>query len=157
MNEVPAGAMISKDKISLFVKPEDAFKRIKKSTELEIASEAVSEEYEFIDGTSENKVEKYKYSITQDLAMIQGEEDFEAFYQLWLNTPNVPEIKMEAMIVFMFKGDASTGYDAWKTDVNVIFSGMNGNDKKINFDLNLIKPTVGKATMADGVPTFVEG
>lgn len=154
MNEVPNGAIISKDRIALFIKLEEAYKRIKKSTELEISSEAVSEEYEFIDGTNEEKVERYKYSITQDLVMIQGEEDFEAFYEMWKKTPEVPEIKTEALIVYMFKGDSSSGYDAWHTDVNIIFEGMNGNDKKINFNLNLIKPEVGTATMAEGTPTF---
>lgn len=160
MDEVKAGTMIKKYMVGVFVDTSEgadgtAYKRIKKSTELEIATEANTEEFDFIaDVNPTELVKNYKISLAQDLVMIQGEDDFQYFFDKFYNLPVTPEVKTKAMIVFIFKGDKSSGYKAWETTANVMFDNMNGVDGKLNFTLNFGDITLGTATMLDGTPTF---
>ena len=76
--------MIKKHRIGLFVNTAasgmPAFKRIKKSTELTIAMNPETEDYDYI--ADENPTTEhlgYKPEIEQPLKMISGEDDFEYF------------------------------------------------------------------------------
>lgn len=159
-DEVKIGTMIKKYMVGIFIDTSEladgsAYKRIKKSTELEIATEANTEEFDFIANVNpEELLKNYKISLAQDLVMIQGEDDFEFFFDKFYNIGVTPELKTKAMIVFMFKGDATSGYKAWETMANIMFDGMNGVDGKLNFNINFGDVTLGTATMADGTPTF---
>lgn len=159
-DEVKTGTMIKKYMVGVFIDTSEgadgsAYKRIKKSTELEIATEANTEEFDFIASVNpEELLKNYKISLAQDLVMIQGEDDFEYFFDKFYNLPVSPEVKTKAMIVFMFKGDASSGYKAWETTANIMFDNMNGVDGKLNFTLNFGDVALGTATMAAGTPTF---
>lgn len=150
--------MIKKNQIGIFFKVDGAYKRIKKSTELEIATESNTEEFEFIaDVNPTEMVKNYKISLSQDLVMIKGEDDFEFFYEKFYNLPLVPEVKVDTMVVFMFDGTSSTGYKAWETTSTIIYDNMNGVDSKINFGINFGGTIdLGTATMVDGVPTFTK-
>ena len=160
VDEVKSGTMIKKYMVGIFIDTSkgadgSAYKRIKKSTELEIATEANTEEFDFIASVNpEELVKNYKISLAQDLVMIQSEDDFEYFFDKFYNLPIMPEIKTKAMIVFMFKGDNSTGYKAWQTEASVMFDNMNGVDGKLNFTLNFGDIELGTAKMSDGTPTF---
>lgn len=159
-DEVKTGTMIKKYMVGVFIDTSEgadgsAYKRIKKSTELEIATEANTEEFDFIANVNpEELLKNYKISLAQDLVMIQGEDDFEYFFDKFYNLPVAPEVKAKAMIVFMFKGDKTSGYKAWETMANIMYDNMNGVDGKINFTLNFGDVILGTATMADGTPTF---
>lgn len=159
-DEVKTGTIIKKHKILIFTDTSElndgsAYKRIKKSTELDLVSEAQTEEFDFIASENTEEILKnYKFSLAQDLVMIQGEEDFEFFFNKFYDLPNNPEVKVKTMIVFAFKGDSSTGYKAWETTSNVMFDGMNGVDSKINFTLNFGDIATGTAKMVDSTPTF---
>lgn len=157
--EVAVGSTIKKYMIGLFVQVEDAYKRIKKSTTLELALEANTEEQDFIADVNPTEILKnYKISLEQDLTMIKGEEDFEYFYEKFFNLPNAPEVKTKAMIVFMFDGDKTAGYKAWETDANIMFTSLNGVDSKLNFTINFGGTIrVGLAKNADSQITFEEG
>lgn len=159
-DEVKTGTMIKKYMVGVFIDTSEGgdgtgYKRIKKSTELEIATEANTEEFDFIANVNpEELLKNYKISLAQDLVMIQGQDDFEYFFDKFYNLPVVPEVKAKAMIVFMFKGDKTSGYKAWETMANIMYDSMNGVDGKINFTLNFGDVILGTATMADGTPTF---
>lgn len=159
-DEVKTGTMIKKYMVGIFIDTSEGgdgteYKRIKKSTELEIATEANTEEFDFIANVNpEELLKNYKISLSQDLVMIQGEDDFEYFFDKFYNLPVAPEVKTKAMIVFMFKGDKTSGYKAWETTANVMFDNMNGVDGKLNFTLNFGDIALGTATMANGTPTF---
>lgn len=159
-DEVKTGTMIKKYMVGVFIDTSEGgdgtgYKRIKKSTELEIATEANTEEFDFIANVNpEELLKNYKISLAQDLVMIQGQDDFEYFFDKFYNLPVVPEVKAKAMIVFMFKGDKTNGYKAWETMTNIMYDSMNGVDGKINFTLNFGDVILGTATMADGTPTF---
>ncbi len=159
-DEVKTGTTIKKYMVGIFIDTSEeadgsAYKRVKKSTELEIATEANTEEYDFIaDVNPTELVKNYKISLAQDLVMIQGEDDFEYFFDKFYNLPVAPEVKTKAMIVFMFKGDASSGYKAWQTEASVMFDNMNGVDGKLNFTLNFGNIELGTAKMSSGTPTF---
>ena len=154
--EVPVGQTVKKYMIGLFVYVTDAYKRIKKSTTLEIVLEPNTEEYDFIADMNPTEILKnYKVSLAQDLTMIKGEEDFEYFWEQLYNLPKVPEVKTKVMIAFMFDGDKSAGYRAWETDAQIMFDNINGVDSKINFTINFGGTIrLGTATMSDGTPTF---
>ena len=159
-DEVKTGTMIKKYMVGIFIDTSEGgdgtgYKRIKKSTELEIATEANTEEFDFIANVNpEELLKNYKISLAQDLVMIQGEDDFEYFFDKFYKLPVAPEVKTKAMIVFMFKGDKTNGYKAWETTANVMFDNMNGVDGKLNFTLNFGDITLGNAKMSAGTPTF---
>lgn len=138
---------------------EDAYKRIKKSTTLELAVEAETETQDFIaDMSPTDMLKNYKVSIAQDLSMIKGEEDFEYIWQHFFeDIPTNQETNVKCMIAFMFDGDRTTGYRAWETDAKLMFENLNGVDSKINFTINF-GGTIrkGLAKSEDGSITFEE-
>lgn len=144
--------------IGLFLMVESVYKRIKKSTELELAVEANTEEQDFIaDKTPTEILQNYTVSLPQDLTMIKGEEDFEYIYEQFYNAiPDNTEVKTKCLIAFMFDGDKTAGYKAWETDCNILFEGMNGVDSKINFTINFGDIRKGLAKVTDGTITFEE-
>lgn len=150
------GTVVKKYMIGLFLNVESAYKRIKKSTELELAVEANTEEQDFIaDKTPTEILQNYTVSLAQDLTMIKGEEDFEYIYEQFYNAiPDNTEVKTKCMIAFMFDGDKTAGYKAWETDCNILFEGMNGVDSKINFTINFGDIRKGTAKVSDGTITF---
>lgn len=156
--EVAVGSTIKKYQIGLFVQVADAYKRIKKSTTLELAVEANTEEQDFIaDKTPTDILKNYSVSINQDLTMIKGEDDFEYFWEQFYNSiAKNEEVKTKAMVVFMFDGDVTVGYKAWETDAKIMFSSLNGVDSKINFDINFGDIRLGLAKSADSQITFEE-
>ena len=95
-DEVKTGTMIKKYMVGIFIDTSEGgdgtgYKRIKKSTELEIATEANTEEFDFIANVNpEELLKNYKISLAQDLVMIQGEEDFEYFFDKFYNLPVAP-------------------------------------------------------------------
>lgn len=156
--EVAVGQTIKKHKIGLFVEVEEAYKRIKKSTTLELTFEANTEEQDFIaDENPTEMLKNYKVSLAQDLTMIKGEDDFEYFWEHLYNLPKTPEVKTKVMIVFMFDGDKTTGYKAWETDAQIMYDNLNGVDSKINFTINFGGTIrLGLAKNADSQITFEE-
>lgn len=152
------GTVVKKYMIGLFLMVESAYKRIKKSTELELAVEANTEEQDFIaDKTPTEILQNYTVSLPQDLTMIKGEEDFEYIYEQFYNAiPDNTEVKTKCLIAFMFDGDKTAGYKAWETDCNILFEGMNGVDSKINFTINFGDIRKGLAKVTDGTITFEE-
>lgn len=157
--EVAQGATIKKYMIGLFLKVDNAYKRIKKSTTLELAVEANTEEQDFIaDKTPTELLSNYSVSIAQDLTMIKGEEDFEYIWeQFYTSIPANTEVKTKCMIAFMFDGDATAGYKAWETDASLLFENLNGVDSKINFNINFGDIRTGLAKNSAGTFTFEEG
>lgn len=156
--EVATGTTVKKYMIGLFLQVQEAYKRIKKSTTLEIAVEANTEEQDYIaDKTSTEELKSYSISLAQDLSMIKGEEDFEYIWEKFYKAiPNNEEVKTKCMIAFMFDGDKTAGYKAWETDAKLTFENLNGVDSKINFTINFGDIRTGLAKNADGQITFEE-
>lgn len=136
--EVQVGQTVKKYMIGLFLQMEEAYKRIKKSTTLELSVEAETDTQDFIADMSPTEMLKnYKVSIAQDLTMIKGEEDFEYVWEHFFNdVPVNKEVNVKCMVAFMFDGDKTAGYKAWETDAKLMFESLNGNDSKINFTIN---------------------
>ena len=64
--------------IGLFLQMGESYKRIKKSTTLDIAFNSETETYDFIaDKNPTESLKNYSPQISQDLTMIKGEDDFE--------------------------------------------------------------------------------
>ena len=136
------------------------YKRIKKSTTLDIAFNSETETYDFIaDKNPTESLKSYSPQISQDLTMIKGEDDFEYIYEKMFNSvPNNEEVNTKALLVFMFDGDKTKGYKAWEVDAKLIFDTLSGVDSKINFNINFASDIrVGIAKVADEAVTFTEG
>ena len=158
--------MIKKHQIGLFVDTSStstaAFKRIKKSTELTLAMNPETEDYDYIaDENPTTELTSYKPEIEQPLKMIKGEDDFEYFWDLFYDMKVGEEAKTTAIVAFMFDcTETGTGtvvkhYAAWKVEATVVFNEMNANDSELNFNLNF-GGTVSKGwvKLTEGVPTW---
>ena len=146
--------------IGLFLQMGEGYKRIKKSTTLDIAFNSETETYDFIaDKNPTESLKSYSPQISQDLTMIKGEDDFEYIYeQMMKSVPNNEEVNTKALLVFMFDGDKTKGYKAWEVDAKLIFDTLSGVDSKINFNINFASDIrVGNAKVTDGAVTFAEG
>lgn len=155
--EVSTGTTIKKHMIGLFLDVTGSYKRIKKSTTLEIAVEANTEEQDFIaDMTPTELLKNYKVSLSQDLSMIKGEEDFEYIWEKFYNAvANNEEVNTKCLMAFMFDGDKTAGYKAWETNAKIVFENLNGVDSKINFSINFGDIRKGLAKVdSSGVITF---
>lgn len=166
--------MIKKHQIGLFVDTSatstPSWKRIKKSTELTLAMNAETEEYDYIaDESATTELTAYKPEIEQPLKMIKDEDDFEFFWNLFYEMKTGEEAKTEAIVAFIFDvTETGTGtvvkhYKAWKVPVTVVFNEMNANDSELNFNLNFggtvakgyvkLDETTGAPTWEDSLPS----
>ena len=155
--------MVKKHLIALFLNTGSSsaptWTRIKKSTELTIALNPETEEFDYIaDENPTTELTKYAPSIEQPLKMIEGEEDFEYIWNKFYSLATGEDAKTEYMIVFMFDKDTQGAYKAWKGSAIVSCNELNAVDSEINFDL-AFGGTVekGTATVVSGTPTFTSG
>ena len=158
--------MIKKHLIGLFVNTAAsgtaAFKRIKKSTELTLAMNPETEDYDYIaDENPTTELSQYRPEIEQPLKMIKGEDDFEYFWDMFYEMKVGEEAKTDALVIFMFDSTEQSGttyYKAWKVKTTVIFNEMNAVDSELNFNLNFAGNVIkGYASVhSSGSPTFTE-
>lgn len=163
--------MIKKHQIALFFdsgteQSTPAWKRIKKSTELTLAFNPETEEFDYIaDENPTTELTKYAPSLEQPLKMYEDEPDFKFFWEKCYNLPTGSAAKVSMLIVFMFGATGSGAeaeYKAWKVDCMVSYNEMNGVDSELNFELlfggNIERGTVTvTGTAPDYVPTFTAG
>ena len=156
--------MVKKHRIGLFVDKTPSstatWKRIKKSTELTIAMNPETEDYDYIaDENPTTELINYKPEIEQPLKMIKGEDDFDYFWDIFYDMKTGQDCKTHALVVFMFdctEVSSTPYYKAWKTDCSVVMNEMNANDSELNFNVNFAGTVAkGYATVTDGVPTWV--
>ena len=160
--------MIKKHQIALFFdsgtgQSTPVWKRIKKSTELTLAFNPETEEFDYIaDENPTTELTKYAPSLEQPLKMYEDEPDFKFFWEKCYNLPTGSAAKVSMLIVFMFGATGSGAeaeYKAWKVDCMVSYNEMNGVDSELNFELlfggNIERGTVTvTGTAPDYVPTF---
>ena len=150
--------MVKKHKIALFLKPDNAYKRIKKSESLTISMNPEEVTYDYIaDETPTTEVDKYNPSIDQDLTMYKGDEDYEMIFPYFYEMKTGSDAHVSCMVVFMQEEASGGGYKAWETDSVISVQDLNAVDKKLNFKV-LFGGTIKKgiATVVDEVPTFTE-
>lgn len=152
---------VKKTMIALFINAgtstEPSWVRIKKSTALEIGLNPETTDYDYIaDENPTIELDRYKPSIAgMPLTMYKGEPDFNAIWTRFYDLKTGSDAKTEAMVVFMFDGDNTGGYKAWKTEATLAISSMNAVDGTITFDLPFGgEIEKGTAKLVEGVPTF---
>lgn len=149
--------LIKKNRIALFIFNAESYKRICKSQELSIAMNPETEDYEFICKENPETVLKYyNPSIAQNLVMFKGDPAFEYLYRLFYYRATDDYAKTDVMIVFMFDGDANSGYRAWQIPASsIVFDEMACTDSTLNFTIDFGGViNTGTATVIDGVPSF---
>lgn len=150
--------MVKKHKIGLFINTgtsaSPSWKRIKKSTELTIAMNTETEEYDYIaDENPTTVIQQYKPAIEQSLKMYEDEDDFDYFWNLFYDTVTGEDADTEVMLVFMFDGDNTNGYKAWECGCTINFENLNAVDSALNFNINFSGTiTKGTATVTGTAP-----
>lgn len=155
--------MVKKHKIALFInsgtKASPTWVRIKKSTQLKLAMNPTTTDYDYIaDENPTTELESYKPSIDQDLTMYETEPDYTMIWDYFYDLKVGTDAHTEAMIVFMHEAGATTGsYKTWKTDAVISVQDMDAVASKLNFQI-LFGGTIAKGTttITEGVPTFTE-
>lgn len=156
--------MVKKHQIGLFIdigndKNNQDFHRIKKSTELTVSMNPVTQEFDYIaDESPTTEMDKYAPSIDQPLTMYEGEADFKMLFKRYFYQNTGTEAHARVMLVYMFAGDATSGYLAHESDCVLQISELNAVDGTLTMNITFGGTTrKGVATMVDGKPTFAEG
>lgn len=161
--------MIKKHLIAVFINSGTAsapeWTRIKKSTELTLSMNPETEDVDYIaDESPTTELSEYKPSIEQPLKMIEGEADFEFFWDRFYSMAVGNDARTQYLIVFMFDKTGtgeSAAYRAWNGDCIISFNELNAVDSELSFDL-MFGGTVKKGTATvtgtapDYTPTFTE-
>ena len=153
--------MIRHEQIGIFIlNPKiTKFIQIKKSTELTISMNPDVEEKEYIaDKNASKELKAYAPQIDQPLTMLENEEDFKYFFDLFFKQAPGEDAKTKCLIVFKFQGNPTDGYKAWQTDCLIEFNEMNTYDSNLEFSIDFAGDTEkGVVKMVDGEPTFAGG
>lgn len=135
--------------------------RIGKSTifDLTLNPNIVTNDY-IEDEMPTDELTYYKPSMEQELQTIKGDPAFDFMYDMLYNLPTGEDVKKDFLLVFAgnIGEDATPKFRAWKVKATVQVTNFNTVDEKIQFTLGFGGTvTRGTVTLADGVPTFVEG
>lgn len=156
--------MVKKHLIGLFIDVGNSlttpdFHRIKKSTELTISMNPETQTFDYIaDESPTTELDKYAPSIDQPLTMYENEPDFKMLFKRYFYQNTGTEAHARVMLVYMFAGDATTGYLAQESDCILQISEMNAVDSTLTMNITFGGTMrKGVATMENGIPTFTEG
>lgn len=128
------------------------YKRIDKSTVLDIAMNPQSESKEYIDSeTPTEEVTSNQPELGQEMALFEGNPVFDFLYKKFKKCPVGEQIKVPFLLCFGGKDR-----DAWQTIASIIFSNLTPTEDKLSFNLKLGPITHGKYEIVDGAPTFTE-
>lgn len=142
--------------------------RIKKSTAFTLALNPQVKTFDFISSdTPQNEIDSYQPSLSQDITMFKGEDDYQIFFDMLFDLPTGEAAHKDMLIVFYQETGKYTPadppsaetavYKAWKVDALVQISQMDTVNENITVDLSLHDPIRGAVQIAEGTPTFIEG
>lgn len=131
--------------------------RLKLSSRLEIAVNAKTEDYDFIDNENTvTDVSNYQPSLSQENMCEEGDSAFDYLWGMFYDLPVGSDAETDCLVVFPKAGTTAGTFVAWKLPMTIILNSFNAVDKKITYDLKAAGDTVlGTVTVAAGVPTFV--
>lgn len=135
--------------------------RIKKSTELTVAMNPETEDYDYIaDESKTTELESYNPTIEQPLKMIQGEDDFDYFWDFYYQMKVGEDAKTNVLLVYMFESETKGTKEyfvAWRAGCSIVVNELNAVDSELSFDINFAGTVEkGWATVTDGTPTYVK-
>ena len=133
------------------------WKRVRKSTVFDLAFNPEVETLDFIDQQFPSDVLKYyKPSMDQETMLEEGDELFEAMFELMQSLPTGTSAIKPALFVFPKKAtDPATSFVAWKVDCTITFSNYNTVDRKLSFSLAFAGDIdYGSVAVSAGAPTF---
>lgn len=140
--------------------PEADYARIGKSTIFDLAYNAQTETFDFIEDENPTDVIKnYKPALNQELRTVRGDKAFDAVWEVGYNRPTGDEAMRNVLLVFpAIQGGttAAPSFFAWLVPVTLIITNFNTVDEKILFGLNFAGNIVkGSATVGStGQPVF---
>lgn len=133
------------------------WKRVGKSTILELQLNAKTEDYEFIeDLTPTTELMYYKPDMDQELQTNKGDPAFDYIYGMVQTMPVGENAKSKTL--FVFPGDTTEGtgetYFAWQANTTIILDSLSFKDEKVKFKLAYNTVTPGSVVVTAGVPVF---
>ena len=151
-----------KDQSMLFIDFSDTpstpeWKRVRKSTVFDLAFNPETDTQDYIDQRFPTDILKsYKPSMDQETMLEEGDELFEAMFELMQSLPTGTSAIKPALFVFPKKAtDSATSFVAWKVDCTITFSNYNTVDRKLSFSLAFAGDIdYGSVAVSAGVPTF---
>lgn len=149
---------LTKDLFQLYIKTENNYARVGKSTVYELQFNPELETRDYIeDRTPTEELKNYKPTMAQEIALIQGDPAFDYLYGFLETLPTGESAKKEVLLLFptSVTGDGETkNFKAWKTLATISLNSLNTVDKKITFNLSFANIEHGTATVSAGQPTF---
>ena len=136
--------------------------QIKKATEFTHSLNPETEERDYIsDEQGTTELMQYKPSMSLSVTTIEGEADFNLFYDLYKQKAIGEDAKREYLIVYVFDSVVVadvTYYYAYKTEATIAVDEFNSVDSTITVSIyENGTPTQGYVQLAEGVPVFTEG
>ena len=160
------GDLVKKYKIVPFIdNGSGTWVQIKKSTTFTLSMNPQTKTYDFIaDEQPVTEIDSYQPSLGQSLTMFKGEADYEQMFNMLYNEASGSNAHRDLLIAFYQEQGSYTPdttavdcWKAWKADATISFNQLDSVNQSIDFDCNLGNKKKGAVTVADGVPTFIEG
>lgn len=132
--------------------------RLRKSTVFDLAFNAETETFDFIDQQVPTEfIKGYKPSMSQETAMMDSDPLFNYMFELMQSLPTGEDAIRKCMVVF--PKEKTTGhYVAWNCECVITFSNYNAVDRKISFNIGFSGDMdKGTATVSEdgNTPTFI--
>ena len=151
-----------KDQSMLFIDFSDTpstpeWKRVRKSTVFDLEFNPETETQDYIDQRFPTEIIKsYKPSMNQETMLEEGDELFEAMFELMQSLPTGTSAIKPALFVFPKKAtDPATSFVAWKVACTITFSNYDTVNRKLSFSLAFAGDIdYGSVAVSAGAPTF---
>lgn len=141
---------LGRSKYIPFIKIENDWKRVDKSTVGDLALGEVTEDFDYIDNDdTQTEITGNKPTISLEIANIDGNPVYDFMEQMIVNAPTGENAKVEFMFCF-----GGSDKNAWEGTASVTDKALSPTDQKITFTLNVLEKTIGTYTITDGEPTF---
>ncbi len=152
--------LIKKHKTAVFVQgSEEKYVRIHHAPELNRQMNPQTEDYDYIgDEYATTEVTAYKPSEDFSVKTFKGYPDFDLVYAMYKARAIGADAHRRVLTVFIFDELAEGKYYAEEEDATITVSEFNASDSSISFSVaHNGTPSIGYATIEDGVPVFTEG
>ncbi len=141
---------LGRSKFIPFIKVDNEWKRVDKSTVGDLELGEVTEDYDYIDNDDTiTEVTGNQPTISLEIANIDGNPVYDFMEKMIVDAPTGEDAKVD----FLYCFGGSEKY-AWSGKASVTEKALSPTDQKISFTLNVLEKTIGTYTITDGEPTF---
>lgn len=141
---------LGRSKYIPFIKINDEWKRVDKSTIGDYTANEVTEDFDYIDNDDTiTEVTGNNASIGLEIANIDGNPVYDYMEEMLVSLPTGEDAKVEYLFCF-----GGSGKKAQQGTATVTDKALSPTDQKITFTLSIVEKETGTYIVEDGVPTF---